>query len=215
MPDSPEWRPVPGYEGRYEVSSEGSVRSLGFYSHNRFGTRTWRAGRVLKATISPKTGYRSVTLVDDERQHSVYRVHRVVLMAFVGPPPEGMPNGLHRDDNRLNNQLSNLRWGTHSDNTYDSVENGSHVQTRKETCGRGHDLVAPNLVESSAVHGYRGCLACKLADTGQNDDRRYFERTGQRRTRCNRGRDGFRRQLGESAASEADRRYLHIMGAHQ
>lgn len=208
-----EWRPVPGYEGRYEVSNHGRVRSLGFYSGNRFGTRTWRAGRILDGFAIQPQGYRGVALTDEDGVQKVHKVHRLVLRAFKGEPPPDKPDGLHKDDDPANNWIGNLRWGNQSENGYDSVENGNHVQARKKTCGLGHLLIEPNLVPSTTDAGGRGCLACKRTDSSHAADER-LRRKGHVRTRVNRGADGFQRILGESFEDEAHRRYAHIMKDH-
>lgn len=203
------WRPVPGYEGRYEVSDHGRVRSLGFYSANRWNTRTWRAGRVLRPATAD-SGHMHVGLVDAGSAHRTHKVHRLVLLAFVGEPPPGRSDGLHRDDDPSHNHLSNLRWGNKSENSIDAVTNGGHTQSSKVTCGLGHRLVEPNLVPSSSVQGYRGCQACKLTHAATNsDDRRAAN--GVARVRANRTRSGFQRRIGESFEDEANRRYAHIM----
>lgn len=204
---------MPGYENRYEISSHGRIRSLGFYSNNRWGTRTWRAGRILKgATIAPH-GYRGVTLVDADGAHTLAKIHRLVLLTFVGEPPPDRPNALHHDDNPANNRVENLYWGTHSQNSHDSVVNGSHVQARKDTCDLGHRLVEPNLVPSTTNAGGRSCLACKMALANHNHDAKLHAQ-GRERTRYNRGKDGFQRRRGESWQDEAHRRYHHIMSGH-
>jgi hypothetical protein len=208
--DPEQWRPVPGYEGRYEVSDHGRVRSLDAYCGNRFGTRTLRKGRMLKLAVVQPQGYHSVQLADGHGSLKAVKVHRLVLLAFRGKPPPGKPNGLHKDDDPANNHLENLRWGSYGDNTDDQVTNGNHVQARKKRDALGHLLVAPNLVESTAARGYRGCLACKLAQSAHVSDERWRAQ-GKERTRSNRGRDGFRRILGESREDEAHRRYAYIM----
>lgn len=212
--DQEEWLTVAGYENRYEVSSHGRVRSLGFYSANRWGTRTWRAGRVLKPFLVHPHDYRAVTLTDAEGVQRTSTVHRLVLRAFAGAPPAGATNGLHADDDPANNRADNLRWGTRSQNAVDSVVNGMHVQARKDACGLGHLLVPPNLVESSLDRGGRSCLACKLSRANYISDQRLREQGGRERTRYNRGRDGFMRSHGEGWGDEADRRYAHIMRDH-
>lgn len=204
-----EWRPVPGYEGRYEVSDHGRVRSLGFYSNNRWGTRTWRKGRVLSASPNAK-GYPCVALADGAGSLSNARVHRLVLSAFAGEPPPGKPHGLHEDDDKGNNRLENLRWGTGSENQYDAVQNGLHGQSLKRRCRLGHLLLAPNLVESGADRGHRNCLACKLAQAGAVYDAKRGA-AGRQHVRYRRGRDGFVRRAGETWQEEAHRRYAHIM----
>lgn len=100
------WKPVIGFEGRYEVSSEGRVRSLAFRSN--------LGPKVMKPSING-SGYMVITLGKDRRQ---FRLHRLVLTAFVGECPEGM-EGCHNDGNKLNNGISNLRWDTPSGNASD------------------------------------------------------------------------------------------------
>lgn len=53
-------------------------------------------------------------------------LHRLVLLAFVGDPPSPKHEGCHRDGNRLNNCLTNLKWGTKADNTTDKIRHGTH-----------------------------------------------------------------------------------------
>jgi len=177
--------------------------------------RFWKKGRVLCHGHAP-TGHHSVTLVGEDGAHTTLAVHRLVLLAHVGPPPSGKPFGLHRDDDPHNNALHNLCWGDRPANSYDSVRNGNHVQARKEACPLGHKLVEPNLVPSSSKNGYRGCLACKKTQASHYGDARRLARgPGMRGARGPyRTRDGFQRRTGESFKDEADRRYAHIMGRH-
>lgn len=119
MSDIPnEIRPIPGYEGRYAVSSTGQV-----WSH--------LSGKWLKA-YPYSLGYMRVVLYDGYGQAESIDVHLLVLRAFVGPRPEGML-GLHRDDNGVNNNLENLYWGTLQEQELDRVRNGGRV--RGETNG--------------------------------------------------------------------------------
>jgi hypothetical protein len=117
-----QWRPVPGYEGRYEVSDAGRIRSLPRPKTIAGRTHQMR-GRVLKAFCDTTTRYLCVNLCDGAAARKC-AVHVLVLEAFVGPRPEGM-FGLHGDDNRQNPALSNLRWGTPADNAADMVANGN------------------------------------------------------------------------------------------
>ena len=99
------WKDVPRYEGRYQVSDLGRVRSLLNYGG--------QDERVLKICTTQR-GYRYVTLRtgnDEERRGKQHLVHRLVLEAFVGPCPKGM-RARHLDGNLANNELSNLRWDT-------------------------------------------------------------------------------------------------------
>lgn len=152
MQSTERWLPVVGYEGLYEVSDLGNVRSLD-------GTRAGRKfrGRVLKPR-SRHAGHQAVDLSTPGRRWSV-DVHRLVLSAFVGPCPEGM-EGCHNDGDPTNNRLGNLRWDTHRANMQDRITHGRHNSTNKVACPRGHALVAPNLRVGAWRRGVRQCLSC-------------------------------------------------------
>jgi hypothetical protein len=124
------WRWVPGYEGRYLVSSMGAVRSCG-------NAKRPKGGR-LRATPN-KNGYRVVTLYSGLPGRTSGRKMKaavLVLLAFRGPS-----NGLescHADGNRLNDKLSNLYWGTRKDNVDDAVDHGTHPRGSNN----GHAVVS-------------------------------------------------------------------------
>lgn len=113
-PMSEVWKDIPGYEGRYQVSDAGRVRSL----------KTGR-GLVL-ATVSG--GYAAVSL----GKNASRTVHRLVALAFLGPAPEDKPLVLHRDGDRKNNLLSNLRYGSHYDNISDARRHGTLVRGERQ-----------------------------------------------------------------------------------
>lgn len=150
------WLPVVGYEGLYEVSDHGQVRSLDRIVRRGVRGVSRRAGQMLKPNV----------LTYGHRQVSLYRggvrrlrqVHNLVLEAFVGPRPEGLL-GLHWDDDPANNHISNLRWGTPRDNTLDMIRNGNHPGLNKTRCKRGHRYTA----ETTYINkrGQRSCRACR------------------------------------------------------
>lgn len=111
------WLPVVGYEGLYEVSDLGRVRSLDrvVRQRNRWGTEVDRAypGRVLSPSAD-SSGYLQVTFSRDGIQYRPL-VHHLVLAAFGPPRPEGYIAD-HADGDRRNNRVDNLRWATWSDN---------------------------------------------------------------------------------------------------
>ena len=136
-----EWRPVRGYEGLYEVSALGRVRSLpreviGKTKRGEPCVRR-RKGKELKPD-GWGTGHQKVTLYGAQGVDRQL-IHRLALEAFVGPCPPGM-EGCHWDDNPSNNTLGNLRWASRSENKMDSVRNGIHHQARKTHCPQGHEL---------------------------------------------------------------------------
>lgn len=99
-----EWKPIPGYEGLYDVSSHGSVRSLDRFVNDYRGGR-WHRGRILTPNYNHK--YARVSL--SKEGHVVYRnVHDLVAMAFLDFDPT---SGLvidHLDSCKTNNHVANL-----------------------------------------------------------------------------------------------------------
>lgn len=105
------WRPVVGYEGHYEVSDLGRVRSVDRELVSHFGRRLYRRtykGHIL--TPSLVAGRRWIVALSrpPARPHS-YSVHLLVLLAFVGPRPAGC-YGCRLDGDVNNNRLTNLTW---------------------------------------------------------------------------------------------------------
>lgn len=116
------WRPVPGWVGYYEVSDQGRVRSLPRVVQHPQGPIR-RVGKTLALVRTPG-GYLEARL-NRNGQRTTVGVHRLVLLAFVGPAPAGT-EACHYDDDPANNTLGNLRWATRSENTRDKVRNGGH-----------------------------------------------------------------------------------------
>lgn len=123
------WKPVPGFEGLYEVCDEGFIRALArVRQHGGYRPRTLRE-RVL-STKCPCGRYVTHSLWRDGAQAAVtVSLHVVVATVFV-PNPQGLPLVRHLDDNRRNNRAANLAWGSRADNAADAVKNG-RVQPRK------------------------------------------------------------------------------------
>ena len=119
------WKPVLGYEGFYEVSSIGRVRSLDrWVERPPQGTRLVR-GRVLKQTVQVGRdfGYPYIKVCVNGVSKTK-RVHTLVCEAFHGPRPAGM-QVCHNDGTRTNNTVGNLRWGTPSENQLDRIDHGT------------------------------------------------------------------------------------------
>ena len=103
------WRPVKGYEGFYEVSNLGRVRSVDRFvrnSHN--GDYTVFKKSIIKKPTLDDGGYETITL-NKEGRWETRLVHRLVAIAFLGDPEEGQEVN-HKDENKRNNQVSNLEW---------------------------------------------------------------------------------------------------------
>lgn len=128
---SEEWRAVAGFEGGYEVSNLGRVRSLDrvltFQKYHARGRRmvavTARLkGKLLKPALN-LSGHQFVVLTGQR----IFSVHTLVLTAFTGPAPDGM-ECCHNDGDPANNVHSNLRWDTRSNNIKDDFRSGVRMR---------------------------------------------------------------------------------------
>lgn len=134
------WKPIKGYEGLYEVSNFGRVKSL---NYNRTGEE-----KILKFLENKK--YLSVSLWKNKK-YKQYKVHRLVAITFI-PNPDNKPYVNHLDCDPSNNNVNNLEWCTQKENMQyagklnrlgeKSVENGKkcskaiiavNIQTNEET----------------------------------------------------------------------------------
>ena len=104
-----EWRPVVGYEGLYEVSNIGRVRSLDRYVKGKGKSYFLHKGRVLSPGMKPE-GYLVVRL-----QRRTFYIHRLVTEAFI-PNPDNLPEVNHKDEDKTNNRVENLEWCNHKYN---------------------------------------------------------------------------------------------------
>lgn len=128
-----EWRDIPGYEGRYQASNQGRVRSLDcrVRTVSRFGSETTR--RVDGRTLLPQKhsqGYQQVTCRGDLKL-----VHALVLATFVGPCPEGMECA-HNDGDKTNNTLANLRYALPKSNANDRRLHGTSGRGEKNASAK-------------------------------------------------------------------------------
>lgn len=95
------WKDIDGFEGLYEVSTKGRVRNK-------------KTNRIFIGKNN-SAGYRAVTLKGND-----YNIHRLVALAFI-PNPQNLPQVDHVDENKGNNDVSNLRWVTSSENVRHSI----------------------------------------------------------------------------------------------
>lgn len=159
------WKSIPGYEDYYDVSDYGRIRSL------QASTKLGPLGGLIKLRMQ-SSGHLCVDL-HKNGEVTTFRVHRLVMLAFVGPCPEGQEvrhlNGIPYD-----NRLSNLRYGSTSENRMDSVEHGTHNNASKTECAQGHEYTPENTYYSVTSQGgpRRSCKTCHQDSVKRSDQKR-------------------------------------------
>ena len=108
------WKDISGYEGLYQVSNKGRVKSLGrMVSKGQKGERFEK--EIILKQVDNTHGYLVVSLSKDGKAKN-YRVHRLVASAFI-PNSENKPFINHIDENKYNNEVGNLEWVTAKENS--------------------------------------------------------------------------------------------------
>ena len=120
------WKPIEGYEGLYEVSSYGRVRSLDRYVKTCYEAYKLHKGKIL-SPAKDKNGYLKVHLCCNGK-HNIIRVHRLVCKAFI-PNPDNLPEVNHKDEDKTNNSVDNLEW---CDRSY-NISYGTRTERQKKT----------------------------------------------------------------------------------
>ena len=120
------WKDIDGYEGFYQVSNYGRVRS--FKTRGISGKK--KKTPAIKKDNPDKDGYPQFGLSHNGKYYS-HKAHRLVAKAFI-PNPENKSQVNHIDGDKTNNRSSNLEWATRSENMSHSYDNGFHVGQKGE-----------------------------------------------------------------------------------
>lgn len=130
------WKDIEGYEGLYQVSNTGRVRSLNY--------RCTGETKTIKPRTS-KLGYKGVNLCKNGKCKSCY-IHRLVALAFI-PNPNNYPVVNHKDENPKNNTVENLEWctqeynnnyGTRNEKLSKAKKGKHHTEETKRKISKGH-----------------------------------------------------------------------------
>jgi hypothetical protein len=156
-PAPEQWLPVPGFEGAYEVSNLGRVRSLPrMVRAGANGGFRAVGGNILKPVVNV-AGYTQVRLPDGKTR----TIHSLVAQAFLGERPAGY-QVCHNNGDPSDNRVENLRIDTVSSNMQDIVKHGRHSNAQKTQCSRGHEYTPENTARrSDGSGGARRCLTCQ------------------------------------------------------
>jgi hypothetical protein len=162
-----EWMAIPGWEGYYEASIHGEIRSL-----DRTTTIGQRVkGKVLVPGLMPN-GYLMVSLYRGSARHAE-TVHRLVMAATHGPCPDGF-EVCHRNGKRNDNRRVNLYYGTRSENNLDKVRHGTDHNAVKTHCKQGHEFTPDNTYWRQ--EGGRTCRTCRARWQRESEKRQRAKR---------------------------------------
>lgn len=151
------WLIAPGMLGNYEVSDMGRIKRI----TRGHGTQP---GRILTPGDHGKYGHKFVTRLGESGKMEKFYVHRLVMLAFVGPPPEGRNQVRHIDGNASNNLLENLAWSTAAENMADVIAMGRNANANKTHCPKGHHYSGDNLAfgkRGNRTTVERICITCR------------------------------------------------------
>lgn len=115
-PNHEEWLDIPDFEGKYQISNRGRVKSMNFNREHK---------ECLLKQSDDRDGYKKVVLFKHNRPY-YFTVHRLVAKVFI-PNPECKPQVDHIDCNRANNNVENLRWATSRENNHYSHKKGNQT----------------------------------------------------------------------------------------
>ena len=119
------WKDIEGFEGYYQVSDTGVVRSLDRYIVDSKGVKRLLKGKVMKQSLSYSNSRGDTYYIVNLRKNckaNIKSVHRLVASAFIENPNK-YPTVNHKDGNKLNNNVSNLEWSSYSENNTHAIRN--------------------------------------------------------------------------------------------
>ena len=153
------WKDIKGFEGYYQVSDDGRVRSVDRVVYQTNGHPLSYKGHIMKQTLAPN-GYYVVNLRNGTKPHAL-TVHRLVAEAFI-PNINCLPTINHIDGDKKNNHVSNLEWVSYGDNNVHALIHN----LRKPRCGtpvvycdKDGNYIAKysSIREASKATGYNAC----------------------------------------------------------
>lgn len=140
------WQPIKGYEGYYEISSFGRVKSIERTIYHRRRKENYVIKeKILTPALRGK--YLKITLFKNNKRYQT-SLHSLVLKTFVGNRPSPKHQTRHLDGNRFNNKLSNLAWGTCKQNHQDRKKHGTLLTGDKHP-----SYIHPEIIRRGELNG--------------------------------------------------------------
>ena len=122
-----EWKDIKDYEGYYQVSDLGKIRSVDrFVVHSKNGNKAFKKGKVFAVGFTNKA---LIVALSKNGIKKSFLIYRIVAQQFI-PNPENKPEVNHKDGNRLNNKVSNLEWMTRSENEKHAYDTGLYTSRK-------------------------------------------------------------------------------------
>lgn len=156
---SENWKSITGFEGLYEVSDAGRIRSVPRVAMRSNGVSMTVRGTILAQQTGNDHGHLKVVLIRNGRWSSHW-VHRLVALEWCDRA-QGQDHVLHGPAGETVNTADNLRWGTPADNAADRKAFGKPYPPRRTHCTRGHALTPENVYVPPKRPNDRNCKECQ------------------------------------------------------
>lgn len=145
------WKDIPDYEGLYQVSTLGRVKSLPkTYQHNLWNKTVYLKEKILKGSPD-KDGYLRVGLTKQGIGLKIFKIHRLVCITFL-PNPNNLPEVNHKNEDKQDNRLSNLEWCT----TEYNINYGS--RTTKSSLKKTKKVIKINPENNHIIQEYKSSI---------------------------------------------------------
>ena len=161
------WKSIPGYEGIYEVSSLGRIKSLARYVSAKDGRKPRFYEEKILKPFSNRKGYQYIILCDMDGTHKRDAIHRLVAKVFIPNKNKERYDIDHKDGNTANNNMSNLRWVTRKENCQNPITNS---RMEDKVCksvirlGKDGEMKEYQKMTDVQADGFRAskvCMCCK------------------------------------------------------
>ena len=166
------WKDIQGYEGLYQVSNLGRVKSLGRFV-DKLKCHYWQEEKILKLH-KKHNGYLGVILLKD-RKFKNFKVHRLVALAFI-PNPENKPQIDHINAIKTDNTVNNLRWVTAKENIRNPLNMVHLIGKNHPMFGKKHSEETKNKMRGKnnpRAHKVRNLETKEIFDTVTDAEKKY------------------------------------------
>ena len=173
------WKDIKDFEGRYQISNEGRVKSLARKFIDRSGREQNIKERILKLR-NDKDGYKVISIRDGSGKRKSFRVHRLVCEAFI-PNPDNKPQVNHIDEDKSNNRICNLEWCTCTENNNHGTRTARAIKNTAKALSK---MVGQYTLDGELVKVFQSTHEAER-QTGFNHSNIAAVANGKSQTACN------------------------------